>query len=471
MSDNVVKLQFDLAQTDAALQKSREECKKLREEVKKCKDEMKNAGDAGSLAYQKQSTELRKTASEAEKTSNKIRSMGGALNQIGGAGTGQIAQVAGAIGMLTSPIGLVVGALGAVGLAWQSIADDAEKATKRMQEANKTQKEINASMLETNTKKAETSVVNTKHNSRAILEYGVKGQEYIDEYSSKHRMKKGDTSEVLSIVSGFASKWKKGELDTLMASVEQLSDLGMAPQDAAKEIAADSFTRTLAKRNSVHASKNVVRNKTGHRLSDIEYLEILSTVRNLPGFSEIKNQNVIDDSPTPSGSIAKLLTIQKRLAAFERRFPGVTKAYESYNMLEWRKREKTKEIQKLEEEMENDFSGPSLGNPSRPDEPSRSIIRAYALQNIWSGMKFPFKAHKLSGWTGEGGLKGELNDLEKQSKENDKQRGFESPTLTKDVLKMFGDLKGSIEELSRQMSINSTVTGKNTTATETGMGQ
>jgi hypothetical protein len=144
MSDNVVKLQFDLAQTEAALKKSQELVAKLREEVKKCKDESKNANETAAKGYNKSATEVRTLTKEVESGSGALRRMGGALNQIGGAGTGQIAQVAGAIGMLaTGPIGLVTVALSGVGIAWAAISSKIEEAKKRAEEFGKSIQKVN----------------------------------------------------------------------------------------------------------------------------------------------------------------------------------------------------------------------------------------------------------------------------------------------------------------------------------------
>jgi cell division protein FtsB len=243
MSDNVVKLQFDLAQTEANLKKAREENKLLREEVRKCNDEMKNAGASGSEAYKKQSTELRKTASEAEKTTNKIRSMGGALNMIGGAGTGQIAQVAGSIGMLASPMGLMVGLTGAIAAGWGLVSSEIEAAEKRAENLSKSMKSIDEEARKASSGRATQAQGTVESNASLSLIYR-DPQEYKRNAQEKYGFTQEQSGGIMSAVMPNAGKIPKENREIFLKSVfdaVQIAQLGAGinPVEAAKNLAAD----------------------------------------------------------------------------------------------------------------------------------------------------------------------------------------------------------------------------------------
>lgn len=427
MSDNVVKLQFDLAQTQAALEKSQAAVAKLREEVRKTKEEMKNAGDAGSAGYQKQSNALRSHTKYLESHTSGLRRMGGALNQIAGAGTGQIAQVAGAIGMLASPIGIVVGAVGALSAAWEEIAAAGERSIKITENEIKTQKELADAVSKTNEAKANKSSDILKEKQKATSMAGPNAVKYGEEFGRDKGFTTEDTYKIISATSSFSKNKNKEQFRNLFDTIGKLQVMGLSPVDAANKLKSTPDAQFSAFYNPKLAARRVLSAEAGTNITPQQFEErYAENLKNPIFFSELQT-DINKNKPSVKTIDTKLPPLLEKGKSIERSFPGVSRAYQERKALTDKARDAEEKFQQAQDAFL-----------------SADESEILPIAKTWYNWK-------LSGLSGMGGARAERDAAQEALDANIRATKQNAPWITDDALKTMKEFVSELKILNQNM--------------------
>jgi hypothetical protein len=427
MSDNVVKLQFDLAQTEAALKKSQELVAKLREEVKKCKDESKNANETAAKGYNKSATEVRTLTKEVESGSSSLRRMGGALNQIGGAGTGQIAQVAGAIGMLATPIGMVVATVGLLEQAWSELSLSQERSMEISKKEIQTQKELADAIAKTNEEKGKRSTDVFKEKQKATSLAGVNAVKYGEEMGRNKGFTDEDTYKILSTTAPLLKNKNKEQIRTLFDTIGKLQVMGYSPTEAASKVRSDDSVKLSAFSDPKLTARRVLSSETGRMISASDFeSRYAENLKNPVFFAELQT-DINKNKPRPKPTDTKLPPLLEKGKSIEREFPGISKT-----LIE---REK---LQKQKNEAETKFRYYQDAFLSADESEILPIMKTYYN-------------YRLSGLTGMGGARAERDTAQETLDANIHATKQNAPWITDEAIKVMGEFVSELRIFNQNM--------------------